>query len=239
MGQALGVLALLALAGCAGFHQPSAAELQALLLAADPHVGGALAIGPLAGGAAPAAAACAGVVTIAAPRLAGTFDAALLVEPGPRGRARLQLFPDLGGKVLDVVACDERIEGVIPHASQHVRADPRAERLEAHLLAFAGVTLLELATPVTRSRVLGVRRAGTGYELRLAPRAAASEVVASVDAGGRVQRIALRAAGAAWSVTPGPPLVVEAPGFLLRATVHEQEPLPAPLADERFTLAPR
>ena len=224
MGQALtGGIALLALAGCAGFQPPTAAELDALRLATDTK---------------PAAAAFAGVVTIAAPRLTGTFDAALLVERGPRGRARLQLFPDLGGKVLDVIACDDRIEGVIPHAAQHVVADPRA-RIEPHLLAFTGVTLLELATPITRERVLAVRRAGADRELRLAPRVAGSEVVATLDAGLAVRSLGLRLGGAAWRVKLGPPLVVEAPGFVLRATGHEQESLPAPLADERFTLAPR
>jgi hypothetical protein len=137
---ALGLLAMLCatLAGCASFG-PLSAELS----------------GKLAATAAP----------LAPSRRRAQIDMqgqgffeAVLVTDGTGTRARLQLLPEVGGKLLDLAITPERIAGYMPPAGislLHLRdahqAPPR------HLLAFVAASVLEVVSPLTPERVRGER----------------------------------------------------------------------------------
>jgi len=149
--------------------------------------------------------------------LSGTFEAALVARSGEDPAARLQLFPDLGGKALDLAVRRDRVTGYFPHTGEGIDwALPGEAR--AHPLLFLGLTLLERFAPVTRERVLGVRReAGSPPRFLLRP---VVEGVRVVDGGGRRFRWG---PWADWTER-GDPLresVLEAPGLRIRVRTLE------------------
>ena len=96
----------------------------------------------------------------------GVFEGVVLARTGPSPVLRVQLFPDVGGKALDLVARPDRITGYLPHLGEGIdMALPSEARL--HLLSLVGVTLLEHLVPVTGDRLIGVQRdMACGYRLR-------------------------------------------------------------------------
>ncbi|HVS18538.1 MAG TPA: hypothetical protein VMT18_08055, partial [Planctomycetota bacterium] len=128
----------------------------------------------------------------------GLFEA-VLVADGASSRARLQLLPEVGGKMLDLAIAPERIDGYMPPAGialTHVRharlAPPR------HLLAFIAASVLEAITPITSERVLGERAIAGGSELHLRPALEGLEVTAQVDKEGRLLAREYRLRGVRW-----------------------------------------
>jgi hypothetical protein len=101
---------------------------------------------------------------IESPWLSGQFDGVVLVKPGPVVRA--QFFPDLGGKVLDLLAKPGRIVGYFPMAHEGVDCALPDEAVP-HPLLFMGLHLLERAAPITRGRVTGWFAVSTGDTVRI------------------------------------------------------------------------
>ena len=141
----LAILSLLAAHGCSTFEAPTTRDLD-LVRGAAPEIS--------------TAASTTAEVRVRSERMTGTFSAVLASERG--GRVRLQLFPDVGGKILDLYASSERIAGAIPQAGSKVDDRTDSGELPRSLLTFFAITLLEHHTPLTEDRVRGVRRGGEG-----------------------------------------------------------------------------
>jgi len=122
------------------------------------------------------------VLELESRQLAGVFDA---VWARSDQQLRVQLFPDIGGKVLDVTARDGRLHAVTPDGDyEAVLADGDPE---PHLALVVAAVLAELAQPLTADRVLGERRGGDGRtEVRLVPALGGGTVRATLAADGSV-----------------------------------------------------
>lgn len=144
---------------------------------------------------------------LATPGLAGTFDAVV----GLDGDAlRLQLFPDVGGKVLDLrldaagVVAD--LDGVA------YRAAPPIDGGAPHLALVLALVCGELATPVTPDRIVGVqRRSGAPAAVLLRGRGALPPVEACVAADGAIAQYRWSLGGA--GIRFGGDGHFEGPGF--------------------------
>jgi hypothetical protein len=205
---------LLLLAGCAGFAEPTAADLEALRAPPPP--------GPFVR--------IRATVDVDGRWLAGTFEAVAIARSGDDPAVRLQLFPDLGGKALDLAARRDRITGWFPQTGEGIdRALPGEAR--AHPLVFIGITLLEQLSPVRPERVRGVR-AGPSPEYLLRP---AVEGVRVTYDGGRRYRwspfVEWREEGTAFEST-----TIEAKDLRIRVRVLECRRLESVDAST-FTLA--
>jgi hypothetical protein len=193
-----------------GFEAPGRAEL-ALLDAAPP----------------PSFLRGAGVVRIDAPFLSGVFDARLVAACGSAPRVRLQLFPEVGGKILDLAASAAGAAGAVPPAGLDWRTELGAASPPPHTMLFFAVTLLERFASLTPERALGVRRRGGLVEVSLRPVVAGTEVIAVLGAPGEVRERRYRYAGAAWREVLGPPYLVEGAGFSLRVDAERLEAVTA------------
>lgn len=172
-------------------------------------------------------------VDIDGPWLAGAFEAVVVARTGREPAVRLQLFPDLGGKALDLLVRPGRITGYFPHSGEGIDwALPSEAR--AHPLLFMGITLLERFATVTPDRVLGVREGPkTPRALLLKPVVPGVRVV---DVLGRHRfRWSL---GVEWEEEglPFHALTVRAPGVRVRVEVREKE-TPERVDESVFRLA--
>jgi len=101
--------------------------------------------------------------------LSGQFEGVVVAGPGPE--VRLQLFPDLGGKAVDLLATPKRIIGYFPHLREGIDVRlPKEAR--PHPLSFLGLHLLERAAPsqaITGWRILdgSTAASATRMEIRL------------------------------------------------------------------------
>ena len=193
---------------CATWRAPTPAELQRILAAA-PRVA--------------AAQATTAEITMHSERLNGTFSGVLASECA--GRARLQLFPDVGGKILDLYADPQRVLGVIPQAGVRIDGPANDGTLPRHVLVFFAITLLEHETPLIRERVLLVRDTGGSLLVQLAPRIFGSEVEAELGADGRLLARHYRYRHVIWHEQVGEPIVVAGTGFHLTARVIDRAPM--------------
>jgi hypothetical protein len=136
--------------------------------------------------------------------ISGDYEAVVVAETAPFPRARLQLFPALGGKLMDVLATPKRLAGTIPAAgialdwSSADGAPPRA------LLAFVALGLLEQVQPLTWPRARAARRDGDGWELELEPCFPGVEQWALIDGQGELRERRYRVGGASWTERFGP-----------------------------------
>ena len=165
-----------------------------------------------------------GTVTITSESLTGTFVAALAAQRSPHPKARLQLFTDVGGKVVDLAVTESRVEGRFSGGAVGYSADLTTARPPYHPLLFFAVTLLDVLAPLTRERVLGARATAGGHELRLVgpPH---TEVRVTVAADGTVLSRTLTIGFASWRVTVvGHGLHIVAPGFELTLDRDSEEP---------------
>jgi hypothetical protein len=127
-------------------------------------------------------------VEIASPVLSGIFDAVLAVDP--RG-LQLQLFPDIGGKMLDLQLRDLAVVADLP--GHHYEARPPLDRASPHLALVLAAVFAELAAPVAPQRVLGERTSADGRaEVALRPALDSGEVVATLGADGAIERYVFR-----------------------------------------------
>jgi hypothetical protein len=183
----------------------------------------------------PAAVARDGTVDIESPGLSGLFTLRAIARSGSPARVRLQLFPDLGGKVLDVAAGPDGIAGTVPYASlrlDRTRDDPGPPEL----LLLIGLSLLEEFTPLEPARVTALRRAGGELQLRTHPLAAGLETT-HVLRDRRLLRREFRYRGASWRIVwaSAGQGTVDAPGVRWRIAISEQPIEPPP--DATFRLA--
>lgn len=183
-------LACSLLAACAGWERPDAAT--------------AASVRPM-----PLAAVVPGrfELELATPGLAGTFDAVVARD----GEAlRLQLFPDVGGKVLDLRLDAGGVAADL--AGSAYRAAPPLDRAAPHLALVLALVVGELASPVTPDRVVGVRRRGAGVvDVELAGTGALPAVVATLAADGTITGLAWQVHGV--GVRFGADGRFEGPGF--------------------------
>jgi hypothetical protein len=108
-------------------------------------------------------------MSVVSPWLTGEFDGvALAADRSPSPSVRVQVFGDLGPKMLDLAARPDRIVGYFPQTMEGVDCLLPGEAAP-HLLLFMGVTLLEDLLPFRRSRVVGLQDEEDGVWLRLKP----------------------------------------------------------------------
>lgn len=158
------------LAACAGYGPPSpatAARMQPMALAAS--VPGRWEL------------------ELASPGLNGAFDAVVAVDAAA---VRLQVFPDVGGKLLDLRLDADGVTADVGGAPY--RAAPPYGHAEPGLALVLAAIVGELATPVAPSRVLGERRRGDATEALLAAGRGVAPVHATLDASGRIVALAWR-----------------------------------------------
>jgi len=138
-------------------------------------------------------------VEIASPSLSGIFDAVLAVDS--RG-LQLQLFPDIGGKVLDLQLRDLALVADLP--GHRYAAQPPLDGAAPHLALVLAAVFAELAAPVVPTRVLGERTAADGrLEVALRPALGSGEVVATLGADGAVERYAFTLGWLDFALTAG------------------------------------
>jgi hypothetical protein len=166
------------------------------------------------------------------PKLAGEFDAVLLARHGLEPAIRLQVFGDLGPKMLDLLAQPDRIAGYFPQAREGIDcAIPR--QAAPHLLAFMGATLVEHFSDLSPSRVVGVREESDGWWMRLRGKIPDLSVDAFRDRSGRVTKRRFSwMYGVGWHEEwPSPDeLRITASGLTIRAKILERtrDVLPKP-----------
>ena len=122
------------------------------------------------------------VVELESPFITGVYDALCVVD---QQTLRVQLFPDVGGKVLDVTIGPLQITAEMPGSSY--RANAPFAAAEPHLALGLAAMLGELRTAI-RGRVLGERVGSHGaIEVQLVPALGSGTVVAELAEDGRVQ----------------------------------------------------
>lgn len=171
MRRLLGVV-LLSASGCSGFAAPTPEQLQ--ILATMP--------------AASSAERYRIQMSLDSSWLAGEFDGVVLAKrDGETPCVRLQLFGDLGPKMLDLLAKPDRMTGYFPQAREGIDcALPRDAT--PHPLLFIGASLVEQASERPASRILGVREEPAGTWMRLRPAVRGMGVDAFRDRSGRVTK---------------------------------------------------
>ena len=150
-----GMIAIIAIAGtgCCSFDEPSL-ELLSVLRYAPPPPGPCVQAKVR--------------VKIDSPWIAGTFDGVLVARTGDSPIIRMQLFPELGPKALDLVASPSHVTGYFPHKGQ---GDDHSLPLESIPTPIdgLGVTLVEHFTPLGEERALGMREKDDGWTLKIQP----------------------------------------------------------------------
>ncbi|HLY12251.1 MAG TPA: hypothetical protein VKW04_23310 [Planctomycetota bacterium] len=150
----LGLL-LLATAGCSGFASPTAEQLQLLPLVPRP--------------AAPVVERLRIQISVDSPWLVGEFEGVVLARSGSEPPViRLQLFGDVGPKMLDLLASPDRMIGYFPQIREGIDCTLPREAAP-HPLLFLGASLVEMFTPISADRVLGIREEEQGWWIKLEP----------------------------------------------------------------------
>jgi len=165
-------LLLLAAAGCSGFAAPRPEQLRELASTNAPH--------------APAITRYRIHMSLDSPGLAGEFDGVVLAKHGGGAPViRIQLFGDLGPKMIDLLARPDRVAGYFPQAKEGIDCALPAEAVP-HPLIFMGASLVEHFSEWPSSRVLGLREGPDGFWVRLRPMIAGMETQAFRESTGRV-----------------------------------------------------
>lgn len=101
--------------------------------------------------------------------LTGEFDGVAVATGGSGSpAARVQIFGDLGPKVLDLASRPQRIVGYFPQTMEGVDC-ALPDEAAPHLLLFMGATVLEDLVPFRSSRIVEIREEEDGAWLRLKP----------------------------------------------------------------------
>ncbi|HVE39565.1 MAG TPA: hypothetical protein VNM14_06725 [Planctomycetota bacterium] len=173
MRRLLGPL-LLAAIGCSGFARPTPEQLRLLTPPEEPPT--------------PVLERLRVHVSLDSAWLAGEFDGVVVAMRGPEGPlVRVQLFGDLGPKMLDLLARPERIVGFFPQTSEGIDC-ALPDEASPHLLLFMGASLLERYSRRTPARILGVREEPEGWLVKLRPAVRGTEVHEFRDRNGRTTK---------------------------------------------------
>ncbi|MCA8957285.1 MAG: hypothetical protein KDC87_14515 [Planctomycetes bacterium] len=168
-------------------------------------------------------------------RFAGEFLGLAIARTSPSCAVRLQLFPELGGKVLDVVATPARRRGVMPPVSaEYDSAAASGDRL----LEMFAVSLLLAHAPLQPEHVREAHwETPQRARLQLIPRFGADRCVLWIDRSRGEREFAAVARGAGWSmrVQPDGSVTIQAKGFRLSAAISAREALSS-VADSTFEL---
>jgi len=209
---------LLAAGGCSGFAPPTDEDFRRLRLDPAPRH--------------PEAVRYRIRLSVDSAWLAGEFDGVVLAREGPSPVARMQLFGDVGPKVLDLLARPDRILGYFPQTHEGVDCRLPGEAAP-HPILFLGASLLEDLADLTEDRVLGVRPDPQGWWLDLKPAVPGmrSEALRSRD-GRTIERRFRWTYGVGWSERREGPdeSEVRASGLSLRVRVLETSSLEKPPA---------
>jgi hypothetical protein len=140
-------------AGCSGFVPPTSSDLERMGIAGRTSLSGYTRLRIR--------------MSLDSASLAGEFEGVVLARLGDGGPViRMQLFGDLGPKVIDLMVRPNHIVGVIPPTREAVDCALPGEATP-HPLLFMGATLAEHFSGVTAPRVLGVREEGDRWWLNL------------------------------------------------------------------------
>lgn len=126
-------------------------------------------------------------VELVSPGLTGTFDAVCAVSGSG---ARMQWFPDVGGKVLDLKVGADSVVADLP--GHHYEARAPLDVAEPHLGLVFAMVLAELLAPIAPARVQGERVHDGATELRLLPALGGGTVTARLAADGAIDRYRLQ-----------------------------------------------
>lgn len=167
-------LVLLAATGCTGFTPPTPNQLL-FLSSQDPEPSSVVDRFRVQ-------------LSLDSPKLAGEFDGVVLARHGGIPPVvRLQLFGDLGPKMLDLLATPTRIVGYFPQAREGIDCE-LPDEASPHFLTFLGGTLVEHFAERPGSRVVGVRTDPDGLWLRLRPVIPGLTVDALREPSGRISK---------------------------------------------------
>jgi hypothetical protein len=223
---------LLLVAGCVGFDQPTSARLEGLPLDREDR-----ASSPRS----QTYARCRFRMSVDSPWLAGEFDGIVVAHRFMLNPVlRVQLFGDLGPKMVDLVARPDRIVGYFPQTREGIDCDLPREATP-HLLLFLGASLTEeFLGWGDRSRVTGVRAEGDGAWLRLRPTIPGTAPLLYVERGSTAKKRHVSwMTGVSWDeVWPTPEECrITAPNLSIRVRILERslEP-PATLESMKLTL---
>ena len=162
--------------------------------------------------------------TIDSPDLSGVFEGILVARAGSDAAVRLQLFPDVGGQVLDLAIDSDAIEALRADFEEPFHAAlPPDERMEASLPLFFAVTLVEHFTPLAPQRIIGARKWEDGWEIKLQPHSSGVRVRAYVDGEGNVVRRRFKYGFLKWYQTSVDPLRVESWGVEVELDTVDEE----------------
>ncbi|MFT5289871.1 MAG: hypothetical protein ACI82F_001942 [Planctomycetota bacterium] len=179
-----------------------------------------------------------GRVRIESPYLSGTFTSALIRRRGVDPAVRLQLYPELGGRVLDLTATPYGFEGIIPPADIDVSWSLSDGKPPRHFFSFLAASLMEESANLSAERAIG---AAPGPEhswlVALTPNFEGLKVVATLDAHGILKGKEYTLRNVSWTQdTQGQRSIV---GVDFRMTILEEATAPTDhLADSLFRLGP-
>lgn len=129
-----------------------------------------------------------GRLRIESSALSGTFRLALVRRRGPDPAVRLQLFPEVGGRVLDLAASATSFAGRVPQADLDVRWTKGEGKVPRHLFSFLAASLLEEGVPLDATRALGAAPGPAGtWRVQLETTFTGLDLVGTFDEHGAVE----------------------------------------------------
>lgn len=179
-------------------------------------------------------------VTLRSEHVSGEFQGVLVAtRTGGRTKVRMQLFPDLGGKILDVLASSDRLWGSVPGGGLELDT-PLPEVAPRGFLTFVALTLLENQDPFFDVRVKGERKTSTGHEVEFESTWPGLEVIADIDSSGLLTARHYRYRNVAWheQVESDTTRVITGDGFHMRIEKIQWEHDPD-LPDAAFLIEAR
>jgi hypothetical protein len=128
------------------------------------------------------------VIEVESPYLSGVFDVLCAHDPEA---IQLQMFPDVGGKVLDLTIRQNAIDASMSGDSYQATAP--FDAAEPHLALLLAVILTELQSPIVAERIIGERHGSDGLlEVKLAPILRGGRVIAEVRQTGEIRCYRIR-----------------------------------------------
>lgn len=177
-----------------------------------------------------------GRVRIVSPYISGTFTAILIRRNGVSPAVRLQLYPELGGRVLDLVANPTSFTGIIPQDDLEVSWSTEDGKPPRHFLAFLAASLIEEGNSLCAARATGAAP-GPDHTWRvgLTPTFEELELVAVFNARGALVRKEYDLRGVKWRQLARRPRCLIGDDFELRVLEETATPT-EPLDDALFRL---